>query len=238
MKEYKEYLVSWIKEQVFKANAKGVVIGVSGGIDSAVVSLLAKEAFPHNHECFILPISNSQEDLFDAQQHCKQHALNYQTINLENSLVSLTTMMPDFSLKVKANMKARLRMITLYAFAQHNNYLVLGTDNACEWYTGYFTKYGDGGVDLAPLLHLLKEEVYELAKLLNVSKSILVKEPTAGLIDDQTDEMEMGFSYRDLDAYLRNEQVSEEVVKKIELLHTVSEHKRNLPKVPSKKLRR
>jgi NAD+ synthase len=134
-----------------------------------------------------------------------------------------------------ANTKARLRMTTLYAYAQNYSYLVVGTDNACEWYTGYFTKYGDGGVDLVPLLYLTKTQVYEMAQALKLPQFVIDKAPTAGLIDGVNDEDEMGFSYKDLETYMAGGIVDDEIVTKINKLHTSSQHKRELALKPDKK---
>lgn len=109
-----------------------------------------------------------------------------------------------------ANLQARLRMSTLYAVANNYNYLVVGTDNAPEDYTGYFTKYGDGGVDLVPLINMRKEEVREMAKALNVTDAIIHKKPSAELWEGQSDEEELGLSYDTIDAYLRGEQINPE----------------------------
>ncbi len=133
-----------------------------------------------------------------------------------------------------ANMRARLRMTTLYAVANNFGYLVVGTDNAAEWHTGYFTKYGDGGVDLVPLVHFTKGEVRELAKILGVPEEIINKAPSAGLWEGQTDENEMGTTYNMIDAYLKGEEIPEKDRTIIERLHAVSEHKRNIAAHPPK----
>lgn len=128
-------------------------------------------------------------------------------------------------------------MTTLYALAQQNNYLVLGTNNADERYIGYFTKYGDGGVDLAPIIHLLKKDIKKIAKILGVNKQIINRQPTAGLWKNQTDENELNFTYKVLDNYLMNKQISQKDKEKIENLHQKSKHKQNWIKIPLKKFR-
>lgn len=129
----------------------------------------------------------------------------------------------------KGNIGARLRMTTLYAVGNSLNYLVVGTDNAAETYTGYFTKYGDGGVDILPLSHLNKGEVYQLGDYLGVPESIRNRPPTAGFFAEQTDEGEMGIGYETIDAFLRGEDISEKDREILERLHRISEHKRHLP---------
>jgi NAD+ synthase len=121
----------------------------------------------------------------------------------------------------------RLRISALYALAQNKHGLVIGTDNADERYVGYFTKYGDGGVDLLPIAHLVKREVVEAAKILGVPDFLADRVPSAGLFEGQTDETEMGVSYQDLDDYLIGKDINETSKKRIQHLHNISEHKRN-----------
>lgn len=125
--------------------------------------------------------------------------------NIQEQINAKSDLNADRKKLADANLRARLRMSTLYTIATNYNYLVVGTDNAAEWYTGYFTKYGDGGVDLVPLLHYTKTEVREMAKELGVPNRIINKAPSAGLWEGQTDEGEMGVSYDTIDAFLRGE---------------------------------
>jgi NAD+ synthase len=125
-------------------------------------------------------------------------------------------------------------MTTLYAVANNFGYLVVGTDNAAEWHTGYFTKYGDDGVDLVPLVHFTKGEVREMTKVLGVPDEVLHKTPSAGLWEGQTDENEMGITYNMIDKYLKGEEVPEKDRLIIERLHARSEHKRQLAAAPPK----
>lgn len=240
MEKYLDYLVSWLQDCVKKANAKGLIVGVSGGIDSAVVANLIKIAFPNDSIGLILPCFSKQEDVDHALIVVNDAKLNHYIINLDQTYLSLEQSLKDngiaSSMMANANTKARLRMTTLYNVAQTNNYLVVGTDNACEWYTGYFTKYGDGGVDIAPLLHLSKSQVYELARILKVNEQIINKAPSAGLIENQSDEDEMQVSYQELEAYMNGEKVSLFAQERIEFLHRISEHKRSGIKHPDKKV--
>jgi len=134
-----------------------------------------------------------------------------------------------------ANIKPRLRMATLYYFANALNYLVAGTGNRSELSIGYFSKYGDGGVDLLPIGHLVKSEVRALARELNIPPEIVDRTPSAGLWFGQTDEEEMGFTYKDLERYLEDgpQGVSPALAMRIERLIRASEHKRQLPPMPN-----
>ncbi|MDF9867735.1 NAD+ synthase [Bacilli bacterium PM5-3] len=242
MENYVNYLVKWLQDRVNEANAKGLIVGISGGIDSAVVANLVKLAFPDNSLGLILPCYSSDEDVEHGLCVVKDCMLDYKIVDLDNVYDKLVH---QISLEInetssfqlaKANTKARLRMTTLYAIAQNYGYLVCGTDNACEWYTGYFTKYGDGGVDIAPLIQLTKTQVYELAHYFKINDEIINKPPSAGLIDNQTDEEEMQVSYQELEAYLNNEKVSENAKQRIDFLHNSSNHKRNGIAYPTKKV--
>ncbi|MEG0569978.1 MAG: NAD(+) synthase [Erysipelotrichales bacterium] len=243
MEKYIEYLVSWLQEKVKETKTNGIIVGVSGGIDSAVVAALIKRAFPNNSMGLIMPCHSSQSDVDDALIVVNELNLDYRIVNLDNTFNALI----DDEIKSKievssnfkmaqANTKARLRMTSLYAIAQNYGYLVSGTDNACEWYTGYFTKYGDGGADIAPLVHLSKSEVFEMARLLNVNSSIINKKPSAGLIEDVSDEDEMQVTYEELESYMRGEKVNQKATNRIEFLHNVSEHKRSIIAMPLKKV--
>ncbi len=131
-----------------------------------------------------------------------------------------------------SNLRARLRMSAIYAYANYRGYLVLGTDNAAEVHIGYFTKYGDGGVDLLPIAELHKCEVYHMARFLGVPKEIIYKAPSAGLWEGQTDEGEIGITYDAIDAYLLGESVADADRAIIERMHRQSEHKRHIPPHP------
>lgn len=232
LKAYLDYLVEFIRQTVQSAHAQGVVVGISGGIDSAVVALLAKKAFPDQTLTCWMPCHSDEFDEACAKQLAEKGDLDPLTIDLGSTFDQLTNTFQEqnFSLTplATANIKARLRMTTLYAAAQSKNYLVLGTDNADEWYIGYFTKFGDGGVDVVPLVHLLKGEVREAAKILGVPQAIIDRAPSAGLWANQTDENEIGYSYEEIDHYLlTKDQSNPGLVKRIETLHANSEHKRN-----------
>jgi NAD+ synthase len=140
---------------------------------------------------------------------------------------------PDASRLAQANIKARLRMLTLYYFANRLKYIVVGAGNRDELAIGYFTKYGDGGVDIQPLGNLLKGELKELARFLGVPEPIINKPPSADLWEGQTDEGELGFGYDELDRYLATGKASAEIKKRIESMTRATEHKRQPPPIAS-----
>jgi NAD+ synthase len=224
-------LVKWLKDKVIEANGKGVVFGLSGGVDSAVVSGLAKLAFPKNSLGIIMPCHSNPID--------EEHGLLVaKSLGLETKKVDLSGVYDQFIKSTKAidtnklaiaNIKPRIRMTTLYYFAQSYNYLVLGSSNKSELTVGYFTKHGDSGVDLLPIASFVKTEVWELARFLNIPEIIIEKPPTAGLWENQTDEKEMGFSYDVLDNYILEKTGPKNIVEKIERMNKISEHKRNFP---------
>lgn len=225
--------------KVKEAGCHGVVFGLSGGIDSAVVGGLACRAFGNNVLGIIMPCKSSVQDLLDAQLVAQKLSIPCIMVELDNAYQLLVGQYEAFykledeekAREVKANIKPRLRMTTLYYFAQAHKYLVLGTSNRDELEVGYFTKYGDAGVDLMPIGGLLKWQVRELARYLGVPESIIEKPPSAGLYENQTDEAEMGLTYEELDHYLLTGQGSKETIRKIQRMHHLSEHKRNLPPI-------
>ncbi len=238
-----EKIVAWLKEQVKLSNTKGLAVGISGGIDSAVVAFLIKKAFPENSMGVIMPIKSSPKDREDALKVVHASKIQHLDLDLTNVHASLLDKILEEMNHKKvykeenkrisdANLRARIRMSTLYTVANNLNYLVVGTDNAAEVYTGYFTKYGDGGVDLLPISNLTKREVYEWGKVLGVPKEVLDREPSAGLWEGQTDEQEMGTTYDKIDALLEGKEIPKKDKEIIERLHKRSAHKRVMPPKP------
>lgn len=231
-------LRNWIGDKVTEARAEGVVFGLSGGIDSAVVAALSIKVFPKNTLAIIMPCHNLETDTNDALDLIKKFNIPYKIIDLSKVYDSFIYLLKDkekegsFKL-AEANVKPRLRMITLYYFANKLNYLVVGTGNKSELDIGYYTKYGDGGVDILPLGNLLKNQVKELAEYLGIPKKIINKPPSAGLWEDQTDEEEIGISYDQLDKYLGTGKINNKIIeKKIQDKITRSAHKRTTPASP------
>jgi NAD+ synthase len=238
MQELSQKLVSWLREQVEKAGCRGVVFGMSGGVDSSVVGVLCKQAFPHTSLGVMMPCHSIDEDLEDAQIVAQKFGILAVTVKLDEVFDSLLKVLPDLKCeteiqrKAEANIKPRLRMNVLYYIAAKLNYLVAGTSNKIELSVGYFSKYGDGGVDIMPLANLLKKDVNKLARYLGVPDKIITKPPSGGLWSGQTDEGEMGITYKELDRYLETGQAAEGIRSKIDNMVKVSAHKRALPAVP------
>ena len=235
-------IAEWLQNQVKQAGVDGLLVGVSGGLDSAVVANLIKQACPDNSLGVMMPINTSDANMVDAKNVIEKSGIESMTVDLTDTHHIMYNKIQT-GLKEKdelnetndrlagANLRARLRMSTLYTLATNYNYMVVGTDNAAEWYTGYFTKYGDGGVDILPLVEYTKTEVREMAKYLGVPEQIVSKKPSADLWENQTDESEMGVSYATIDVYLKGNEIAEKDKEIIENLHRRSAHKRNaLPK--------
>jgi len=247
IQEQIEKTVQWLKEKVKEANANGLIVGVSGGIDSAVVAYLIKKAFPDNSIGVIMSIKSSSKDREDALKvinGCNMNYLDLELSDVQNTLLDkVSNAMKEKDLykednlrMTDANLRARIRMSTLYTVGNNLNYLVVGTGNAAEIHTGYFTKYGDGGVDLIPLANLTKREVYEWAKVLGVHEDVINRKPSAGLWKGQTDEAEMGTTYDMIDAVVEGklDEVPQRDREIIERLHKRSEHKRHTAAAPPK----
>ena len=201
----------WIAQQVDQSRTTGVVIGLSGGIDSALAATLCVNALgrPNVHG-MILPCYSSEDSVNDAQLIADVEGLgiDHTTVTLGPTYLlfydSFAHDLPALGQLPRANLKSRLRMCALYAQANQLNRLVCGTTNLTEMIIGYFTKYGDGGIDIEPIAALLKCEVREMARSLGVPERIVTKSPSADLWSGQTDENELGFSYDDLDAAVLN----------------------------------
>lgn len=231
LEEYLKVVEQFLKGYQESAHADGYVLGLSGGVDSSMVACLTKEAVGKEHLTGIMmPIHSLPEDLQDALELVKACDIKYEIIDASDIFDQYVEAFNKIGVTLNrseaSNLKARIRMSILYAYGQNHNYLVLGTDNKDERYTGYFTKYGDGAADIYPVAKLVKGEIVEAAKLLGVPTRLAERTPSAGLFPGQTDEAEMGIKYADLDAYLLGKDIPEEVVAKIERLHRITEHKR------------
>ena len=244
---YADVIKSFISFRVNEAKAKGVVIGLSGGLDSAVTTKLCVEALGKEKVfCFLLPTENTpKEDTEDALEFAKSLGVKYRIINISGIVKKIaSTIHNKMKKKEMGNIHARTRMIVLYYFANKNNYLVVGSGNKTELLMGYFTKYGDGACDIMPLGDLYKTQVRELAKHLKIPEKIINKTPRAGLWKGQTDESELGIKYEILDQILygmekglKNNEIVKSVgveiseVKRIKNIVNSTKHKRKMPEI-------
>jgi NAD+ synthase len=229
----------WIRDQVQAAGAAGVTVGLSGGVDSACVAALVKQALGRDAVVGVLMPCHS--DPIDTQYaHMVAEAFDLETLTVDLTPVydALVAALPPTDQRLaQANLKPRLRMTTLYYVANTRNHLVAGTGNKSELMVGYFTKHGDGGVDILPLGDLYKREVYDLARELDTPQPILDRPPTAGLWAGQTDEDEMGLTYDTLERALitltigGDHGVDQPTLDKVRRMMTTSAHKRALPPV-------
>ena len=232
LRSYLVYIEKFLKEYLENNHMDTYVLGISGGVDSSLCAALARNAVGKDRlHCLILPINSIKEDEEDALTLVKDLDLKYDIIDASEAF---NNYVKEFDKKgfeldrsTLGNLKARMRMSILYAIAQKERGLVIGTDNADERCVGYFTKYGDGACDILPIAHLVKAEVVEASKILGIRTSLAERVPTAGLYEGQTDEKEMGVSYKDLDAYVLGKEVNETAKKRIQYLEKISEHKRN-----------
>lgn len=240
---------AFIKDTVRRAGAKGAVLGISGGVDSAVVAKLCADALGgENVLCVFMPTASTPgEDYVQTRALCRQWGIRYNAVSIQQAVDVFSGMLltgKEAPLE-KGNIMARCRMIVLYDKAKKEDYLVAGTTNRSELLMGYMTKYGDGAEDFTPMYHLYKTQVWQMAKVLGVPEEIIGKVPTAGLWEGQTDEDEMGITYKALDLALNvwdqggsakdmaeaagiTEEKAEGLVKQIAAM----KHKHSQPEVP------
>jgi NAD+ synthase len=236
-------IVDWLQEKVASSGGRGAVFGLSGGLDSSVVAVLSKKAFPNDCLGVIMPCYSQEVDQEHGELVAKKFGIPYEILCLDRvfdeMFLALEGKKGDEAGNslAAANLKPRLRMSALYYYAAKNSYRVIGTGNKSETSIGYFTKYGDAAVDFEPIGDLLKEEVKEMAAYLGIPREIIEKNPTAGLWAGQSDEDELGFSYEDLDRYLKGEKgkVDPAVGEKIKAMQQASEHKWRMPPVFTRK---
>lgn len=227
--------VEFIRNCVKEANADGIIYGNSGGKDSALVGILCKKACD-NVLAVIMPCQSKRnygEDAEDGKAVAEQFGIECMTVDLtavKEAMTSTISKSVEISDMGSANIAPRLRMTTLYSIAQSKNMIVSGTGNLSELTMGYFTKWGDGGCDFNPIADLTANEIFEYLKYLDAPKHIIEKPPSAGLFEGQTDEKEMGLTYKDLDKFIRTGEGETETVEKIKRVNKATEHKRQLPK--------
>jgi NAD+ synthase len=228
-----DQIVEWLKDQLNESGTQGFVLGLSGGLDSAVCAALMRKA-TDNCLGLILPIESDVKDLDDAANIANFLNFKTQYIDLTAAYDTLLKLLPGGDRVALGNIKARLRMVVLYYHANLHNYLVCGTGNKTEISLGYFTKHGDGACDVLPIGDLYKGEVRELARVLNIPEYIIKKTPSAGLWSGQTDEKEIGFSYEEIDKALRKIEggdIDDETTRKLSEVITKTAHKREKPKI-------
>ncbi len=233
-----EEICKFIKEYVDKSNANGVIIGLSGGIDSSTVAFLCKRALGEKKVLgLIMPEKGvtREEDVEDALSIADILGIEFKIIEINEILDALKRKLGEGNKIAEANLKPRIRMTINYYFANNMNRLVAGTGNKSELMIGYFTKYGDGGVDFLPIGDLYKTEVFKLAEYIGVPERIIKKKPTAGLWVNQTDEDEIGMSYEELDEILKaiekGQRRGDDKFKRVEILVKNSKHKREMPPI-------
>ena len=235
MRDYQkefEARVAFIRDLLTESGSEGIVFGNSGGKDSALVGILCKAACP-NTVGVIMPCASKRNyalDADDGRTLAEQYQIETRTVDLtpvREAAVEQLSSVTTLNTPALTNLAPRLRMLTVYAIAASENRLVAGTGNRSEAYVGYFTKWGDGAHDFNPISDLTVTEIYEFLRFLKAPACIIEKAPSAGLFDGQTDESEMGFTYSELDAYLRGDSISDAVKAKVEAMHRRSEHKRS-----------
>ena len=245
VKKLTEEIISFIKDYFKKNNLKGVVLGISGGKDSAVVAGLFCLALGKENVIGVtLPCHSNDEDKIDAKIVSDYFGFRLFNLDLTNVydefLKEFDRNFKEFgltsnnSMDSNINLKPRLRMSSVYylaqAFSTHENktYVVAGTSNKCEIYVGYFTKGGDNVHDISILADLTVSQVIEIGKYINVPKKVLFKTPSDG-ISDKSDEEKLGVKYSDIEKVLDNKEIDKEIFDKIEKLHNRNKHKFNIP---------
>ncbi|NLC27160.1 MAG: NAD+ synthase [Campylobacteraceae bacterium] len=201
--EIETFLVNFLREEVGKIGFSKVVLGLSGGIDSAVVALLAKRAFGKNMLCMIMPSSTSNpQSLKDAKALCKKHELPYEVMPIGHLVESYNSASSMSELR-KGNFTSRIRMSVLYDISARENALVLGASNKSELLLGYGTLHGDLASAFNPIGDIYKSDIFDFARHLGVNEEIVSKAPSADLWEGQSDEKELGFPYSKIDAFLK-----------------------------------
>ena len=199
----KKELLSFLKDEVTKTGLKNVTVGISGGLDSAVVAVLCKEAFGDNMTGVLMPSQFScDSSLDDAFELCKKFDISYEVVEIAPMVQAYIKNMDEDKLRI-GNYSARMRMSVLYDISARDNSLVIGTSNKSEILLGYGTIYGDIACAINPIGEMYKSDEFEFAKFLNVTPAIINKKPSADLWEGQSDEDDLGYSYKEMDTVLK-----------------------------------
>ena len=251
LEKTKSSIIKFIESKINESKTDGIVIGLSGGIDSTLVAYLACEAIgKENVFGIIMPSTTTPtEDKIHGVEIAQRLGIDYKEIAIDSILNEflLMTQLEENNLAI-GNLKARIRMSIIYYYANAKNYLVSGTGNKSEILIGYFTKHGDGACDMEPIGDLYKTDVYKLSEFLNIPEEIIKKPPRAGLWNNQTDEAEIGMDYGLIDQILylftekdmKNTEIASELdisVDEVDMIITKiirSEHKSKVPEAPQK----
>ncbi len=247
--EITKTIENFLVDQIEKNHAKGVILGLSGGIDSAVLAYICKRKLKNKTLALIMPDTSitPKSETEDALKIITHTGIEYKLINI-NPIINEYSTHLESNEKAKGNLRARIRTNILYYYANTKNYLVLGSSDKSEHMIGYFTKFGDGASDITPIISLYKLQVREIAKYLKVPDSIITKKSSPHLWKDHKAEEELGISYEEIDTILyylfekkqsideteKNTQIDRKIIEKIHQLHTNSEHKRLPPQKPER----
>ncbi|MCT7446715.1 NAD+ synthase [Aliarcobacter skirrowii] len=238
----KQKLINFLKEEIHKTGLKRVVVGLSGGLDSAVVAVLCKEAFKDNLNCVLMPSQySSKASIQDALDLCKKFDIKHEIVSIEPMLSAYLKNMEENSLRI-GNFSARLRMSVLYDISARENSLVVGTSNKSELLLGYGTIFGDLACAINPIGDIYKSDLFEFAKYLGVNDNIVKKAPSADFYEGQSDESDLGYSYAKIDSLLKkmidenrsNDELlafgfEDEFIENIKKRVQINEFKRRLP---------
>ncbi|RBQ29980.1 NAD+ synthase [Aliarcobacter vitoriensis] len=202
-KKVKQNLINFLQEEVSKTGLNSVTLGLSGGLDSAIVAVLCKEAFEDNLNCVLIPSQfSSKASVDDALELCRNFDIRYEIVELEPILNAYLQNMQNDNLRI-GNFCARLRMTILYDISAREKSLVVGTSNKSEILLGYGTIFGDTACAINPIGNIYKSDLFEFAKFLGVTQNIIDKKPSADLWEGQSDEDDLGFSYLKIDSLLK-----------------------------------
>lgn len=203
-KNIKQQMIDFLKNETSKIGINRVTVGLSGGLDSAVVALLAKEVFQDNMSVVLMPSQfSSKESILDAKELCKKFDINYEIVDISPMVKGYFNNIDDATPLRIGNFSARVRMSVLYDISARDNSLVIGTSNRSEILLGYGTLYGDTACAINPIGQIYKSDLFEFAKYIGVTDTIINKKPSADLWEGQSDEDELGYSYKEMDSVLK-----------------------------------